>query len=186
LAQLLGGEIAVKSTTGAGSTFTLYLPLTNPDLESSYREASEPEISNQPPVPELTIPVDAMTELAGKTVLLVDDDARNLFAITSLLERGKMKVLPAMTAQEGIDVLEANSPVDLVLMDIMLPGMDGFQLTQKIRSMDAYRELPIIALTAKAMPGDREKCLEAGCSDFIPKPVNTERLITAMRRGLGV
>jgi CheY-like chemotaxis protein len=162
------------------------LPLTNPDLESSYREASEPEISNQPPVPELTIPVDAMTELAGKTVLLVDDDARNLFAITSLLERGKMKVLPAMTAQEGIDVLEGNSPVDLVLMDIMLPGMDGFQLTQKIRSMDAYRELPIIALTAKAMPGDREKCLEAGCSDFIPKPVNTERLITAMRRGLGV
>jgi CheY-like chemotaxis protein len=166
-----------------GSTFTLYLPLSGPDLESSFRQASEREYYEEP-LPELSIPPESMVELAGKKVLLIDDDARNLFAVTSLLERGKMKVVAACTAQEGIEALKANPDIDLLLMDIMLPGMDGFQATQQIRSIEEYQTLPIVALTAKAMPGDREKCLEAGCSDFVPKPVNTELLIAVIKRTL--
>jgi len=176
----------VRSTPGMGSVFTLYLPLVGPDLESSYRDVSEHKPITDHALPELVIPAQSMVALAGRKVLLVDDDARNLFAVTSLLERGQMKVTTAVTAQEGIDALESDPNIDLVLMDIMLPGMDGYQATQKIRSMDHHKQLPIIALTAKAMPGDREKCLEAGCTDFIPKPVNTDRLISAMKRSLRI
>ncbi|MGH7098273.1 MAG: response regulator, partial [Stellaceae bacterium] len=120
-------------------------------------------------------------DLVGKTVLLVDDDARNIFALSSVLERRGMRVLTATTGREAIEFLEATPDLAIVLMDIMLPEMDGYQTIQVIRSNPAQRRLPIIALTAKAMKGDREKCLDAGASDYLAKPVNTEQLLSALR-----
>jgi len=123
-------------------------------------------------------------DLLNKTVLLVDDDARNIFALSSVLERRGMKVLSATTGSEAIELLNGTADVAIVLMDIMMPEMDGYQTMQVIREKPAFRRLPIIALTAKAMKGDREKCLEAGASDYLAKPVNTEQLLSALRMWL--
>jgi HAMP domain-containing protein/CheY-like chemotaxis protein/signal transduction histidine kinase len=122
--------------------------------------------------------------LIGRTILLVDDDARNIFALSSLLERRGMKVLTATTGREAIDLVQSEPDIALVLMDIMMPEMDGYQTMQVIRGDPGHRRLPIIALTAKAMKGDREKCLEAGASDYLAKPVNTEQLLSALRMWL--
>jgi hypothetical protein len=119
--------------------------------------------------------------LVGQKVLLVDDDARNIFALSSVLERRGMEVLTATTGSEAIDLLESTPGVAICLMDIMMPEMDGYQTMEVIRANSAFRRLPIIALTAKAMKGDREKCLEAGASDYLAKPVNTEQLLSALR-----
>jgi CheY-like chemotaxis protein/HAMP domain-containing protein len=123
-------------------------------------------------------------DLLRRTVLLVDDDARNIFALSSVLERRGMEVLTATTGSEAIAVLSSREDVALVLMDIMMPGMDGYETIQEIRSRPAFRRLPILALTAKAMKGDREKCLEAGASDYLAKPVNVEQLLSALRMWL--
>jgi HAMP domain-containing protein/CheY-like chemotaxis protein/signal transduction histidine kinase len=123
-------------------------------------------------------------DLVGRTVLLVDDDARNIFALSSVLERRGMNVLTATTGNEAIELIEKTPSLAIVLMDIMMPEMDGYQTMEKIRQNRAYRRLPIIALTAKAMKGDREKCLEAGASDYLAKPVNTEQLLSALRMWL--
>jgi HAMP domain-containing protein/CheY-like chemotaxis protein/signal transduction histidine kinase len=123
-------------------------------------------------------------DLVGRTVLLVDDDSRNIFALSSVLERRGMKVLTATTGNEAIALVEDTPELAIVLMDIMMPEMDGYQTIGKIRENKAYRRLPIIALTAKAMKGDREKCLEAGASDYLAKPVNTEQLLSALRMWL--
>ena len=123
-------------------------------------------------------------DLVGRTVLLVDDDSRNIFALSSVLERRGMKVLTATTGREAIALIEETPDLAIVLMDIMMPEMDGYQTIDKIRQNRAYRRLPIIALTAKAMKGDREKCLEAGASDYLAKPVNTEQLLSALRMWL--
>jgi CheY-like chemotaxis protein/signal transduction histidine kinase len=120
-------------------------------------------------------------DLVGQTALLVDDDARNIFALSSVLERRGMRVLTATTGSEAVAILESSPDVAIVLMDIMMPGMDGYQTMEVIRQKPEYRKLPIIALTAKAMKGDREKCLEAGASDYLAKPVNTEQLLSALR-----
>ena len=119
--------------------------------------------------------------LVGRKALLVDDDARNIFALSSVLERRGMEVITATTGSEAIDMLEATPGVAIVLMDIMMPEMDGYQTMEVIRANSDFRRLPIIALTAKAMKGDREKCLEAGASDYLAKPVNTEQLLSALR-----
>ncbi len=121
-------------------------------------------------------------DLIGKQVLVVDDDVRNIFALSSVLERRGMTVLSAQTGHEAIALLDAKP--DVVLMDIMMPEMDGYQTMRKIRQQAIYQRLPIIALTAKAMKGDREKCLEAGASDYLAKPVNTEQLLSALRMWL--
>ncbi|MGZ3284225.1 MAG: response regulator, partial [Xanthobacteraceae bacterium] len=123
-------------------------------------------------------------DLVGRTVLLVDDDARNIFALSSVLERRGMHVLTATTGREAIALAESTPDLAIVLMDIMMPEMDGYQTIQVIRQKQDFRRLPIIALTAKAMKGDREKCLEAGASDYLAKPVNTEQLLSALRMWL--
>jgi CheY-like chemotaxis protein/signal transduction histidine kinase/HAMP domain-containing protein len=123
-------------------------------------------------------------DLVGKTVLLVDDDARNIFALSSVLERRGMKVLTATTGSEAVTLVESNPEIAIVLMDIMMPKMDGYQTIGAIRQNPSLGRLPIIALTAKAMKGDREKCLEAGASDYLAKPVNTEQLLLAIRMWL--
>src|SRR5712691_3923940 len=123
-------------------------------------------------------------DLVDKTVLLVDDDARNIFALSSVLERRGMRVLTATTGNEAIALVESTPELAIVLMDIMMPEMDGYQTMQVIRENPGFRRLPIIALTAKAMKGDREKCLDAGASDYLAKPVNTEQLLSALRMWL--
>jgi CheY-like chemotaxis protein/signal transduction histidine kinase/HAMP domain-containing protein len=123
-------------------------------------------------------------DLVGKTALLVDDDARNIFALSSVLERRGMHVKTATTGREAIDLIDSTPDLAIVLMDIMMPEMDGYQTIGAIREKPPLRRLPIIALTAKAMKGDREKCLEAGASDYLAKPVNTEQLLSALRMWL--
>jgi CheY-like chemotaxis protein/signal transduction histidine kinase/HAMP domain-containing protein len=122
--------------------------------------------------------------LIGKKVLVVDDDVRNIFALSSVLERRGMTVLTAGTGREAIALLESTPDIAIVLMDIMMPEMDGYETMQVIRENASFRRLPIVALTAKAMKGDREKCLEAGASEYLAKPVNTDQLLSALRMWL--
>jgi CheY-like chemotaxis protein len=117
----------------------------------------------------------------GKMVVIVDDDVRNVFALTSVLEANGMDVVYAENGREGIETLQANPDVDLVLMDVMMPELDGYETTQQIRRHEAFSELPIISLTAKAMKGDREKSIASGASDYITKPVDTDQLLSLMR-----
>jgi CheY-like chemotaxis protein len=119
--------------------------------------------------------------LRGRNVLVVDDDARNIFALTSVLENHDVNVISATNGRQAIDILENTAGLSMVLMDIMMPEMDGYETMREIRKKPQFRTLPILALTAKAMKGDREKCLDAGASDYIAKPVNTNQLLSLMR-----
>ena len=119
--------------------------------------------------------------LKNKSVLLADDDVRNIFSLTKILEQHKMKIIPAIDGKEAIEKIEANTNINIVLMDMMMPEMDGFESIRKIRQMPRYKNLPIIAITAKAMAGDREKCIQAGASDYISKPVDIDQLISLLR-----
>lgn len=119
--------------------------------------------------------------LSAKTILLVDDDMRNVFALSSVLEEKSMEVVIARNGLEAIEKLKNTSQVDLILMDIMMPQMDGYEAMREIRKDRKYAKLPIIALTAKAMKGDRSKCIEAGASDYLAKPVNTDKLLSMLR-----
>jgi len=119
--------------------------------------------------------------LHGRRVLIVDDDARNIFALAGVLENHEMDVLTATNGRQAIEMLAESPDVNMVLMDIMMPEMDGFETMREIRKDPRFRGLPILALTAKAMKGDREKCLEAGASDYIAKPVNIEQLLSLLR-----
>ena len=119
--------------------------------------------------------------LRGQKVLVVDDDARNIFALSIVLENRHMEVLSATNGRQAIELIENTPGLSMVLMDIMMPEMDGYQTMREIRRNPAFKSLPILALTAKAMKGDREKCLEAGASDYIAKPVNTDQLLSLLR-----
>ncbi|HEX2366213.1 MAG TPA: response regulator, partial [Bradyrhizobium sp.] len=161
-------------------------------VESPERLLDETSLFLHRVITELPIEMQRMLEklnssdedLVGKTALLVDDDARNIFALSSVLERRGMKVLTATTGSEAVALVESNPSIAIVLMDIMMPQMDGYQTIGVIRQNLSFGRLPIIALTAKAMKGDREKCLEAGASDYLAKPVNTEQLLLAIRMWL--
>ncbi|WP_041941105.1 HAMP domain-containing protein [Frankia alni] len=122
--------------------------------------------------------------IAGRTVLVVDDDVRNVFAITSILDLYGLRVIHAADGRMGIDALRSNPGIDLVLMDVMMPEMDGYATTTAIRAMPQFADLPIIAVTAKAMPDDRQKCLDAGATDYVTKPVDIEELLACIRAGL--
>jgi CheY-like chemotaxis protein len=123
----------------------------------------------------------ASDALRGRKVLIVDDDARNIFALTTMLENQEMEVLSATNGRQAIETIQSESDISVVLMDIMMPEMDGYQTMREIRKQPEFGTLPIVALTAKAMKGDREKCLEAGASDYIAKPVNTNELLSLLR-----
>jgi HAMP domain-containing protein/CheY-like chemotaxis protein/signal transduction histidine kinase len=162
------------------------------DVESPERLLDETALFLHRVVTDLPLEKQRMLErlhrsdeaLVGKKVLVVDDDVRNIFALSSVLERRGMTVLTAGTGREAIKTLESTKDVAIVLMDIMMPEMDGYETMQVIRQNPALRRLPIIALTAKAMKGDREKCLEAGASEYLAKPVNTDQLLSALRMWL--
>jgi CheY-like chemotaxis protein len=119
--------------------------------------------------------------LNGRRVLIVDDDVRNIFALTSVLERYNMHILSAETGRDAIQILQDTPDIDAVLMDIMMPEFDGLDTTRAIREIPDFKELPIIAVTAKAMKGDREKCIEAGAWDYLSKPVNPEQMLAVLR-----
>jgi CheY-like chemotaxis protein len=119
--------------------------------------------------------------LRGRKALVVDDDARNIFALTTVLENHEMEVLSATNGRQAIEIIKNQPDLSVVLMDIMMPEMDGYETLREIRKEPRFRALPILALTAKAMKGDREKCLEAGASDYIAKPVNTDQLVSLLR-----
>ncbi|MBI4499603.1 MAG: response regulator, partial [Gemmatimonadetes bacterium] len=119
--------------------------------------------------------------LRQRKVLVVDDDARNIFALTTVLENQEMEVLGATNGRQAIEVIQNTPDLSVVLMDIMMPEMDGYATMREIRHDSRFRTLPILALTAKAMKGDREKCLQAGASDYIAKPVDTDQLLSLLR-----
>jgi CheY-like chemotaxis protein len=122
--------------------------------------------------------------LQGRTVLVVDDDIRNIFALTSVLEQHRMNILAAETGRQAIEMLEQRPDIDIVLMDVMMPEMDGLDTTRAIRGIQQLKQVPIIAVTAKAMKGDREKCIEAGAWDYLSKPVNRDDLLAVLHAWL--
>lgn len=198
LARLLGGEIRVRSSRGAGSAFTLYLPRSYSGPERSVEPASDTD-EGYTPMPRELLPCDEVRgavaphplvddrealsrSLAGREVLLVDDDARNIFALTSVLENHGMRVTFAQDGRAALEMMEKHPELDVVLLDVMMPEMDGYQAMRAIRADSRWASLPVIAITARALKDDREKCLEAGASDYLSKPVDTERLLELILR----
>nr|WP_027660677.1 HAMP domain-containing protein [Salinispora fenicalii] len=184
LARLLGGAIGVSSVPGQGSTFTLFLPdVLAPDAvvtpaPPSPARAGLPSSLLMPAVELLpTVEATATRQLAGATVLIVDDDVRTVFALTSALELHGMTVLYADNGADGVRLLAEHPEADIVLMDAMIPDQDGYETTRQIRRNHRFADLPIVFLTAKAMPGDRESALAAGGSGYITKPVDLDELI---------
>jgi CheY-like chemotaxis protein len=146
----------------------LYLHRSHDRLKESQRRVLEEQEKTDP-------------SLSGKKILIIDDDVRNIFSLTSLLERYNMQIIYAENGRDGIDLLKSAPDVDAVLIDVMMPEMDGYETMREIRKIETFKTLPVIALTAKAMKGDREKCIEAGASDYISKPANVDRLLSLLR-----
>ena len=173
IARLLGGFIQVESEPGRGSTFRLHLPELYTGPDTAREPIVEPAPAARPYLPH-------NADFTGRRILVVDDDMRNVFALNSILKAHGMITLHAENGRQAIEVLEKHADLELVFMDTMMPEMDGLEATRLIRANPQYHDLPIISLTAKAMKGDREKCLEAGASDYITKPVDEEKLLATI------
>ena len=179
LAKLLGGDITVESQEGKGSTFTLSLPAELPKFDTATNEVQTVSVSEgETKIVHQSIKYDL---LVNKKVLLVDDDVRNTFALTTFLKHKKMQPHVAHNGVEALHLLQSHADVDIVLMDIMMPEMDGYEAMQEIRAISQFKELPIIALTAKAMKDDKKKCIDAGASDYITKPIDMDKLLSVMQ-----
>ncbi|HEX5612283.1 MAG TPA: response regulator, partial [Burkholderiales bacterium] len=180
LTRLLHGEIRVESLKGAGSRFTVYLPFNvSAQAEAALRRGERREETLAAPGRPPAEP--AFAGLAGRRVLIIDDDIRNVFALTGALEEHGIRVLDAESGAAGLELLKREPHVDAVLMDMMMPGLDGFDSIRMIRSQPQFRDLPIVAVTARAMKGDREKCIEAGATDYISKPVDVGQLLQQLQ-----
>lgn len=179
LARLLGGELKLVSSNDSGSVFKLYIP-TKLAEGMSLAPAETLRVTGLE-TPVLPPAAESMASLAGSRVLVVDDDVRNIFALSRVLTDAGMVVESATNGQMCLDKLEAGLEFDLVLMDVMMPVMDGLEAMRQIRLNRAFRELPIIAVTARAGSEDRQECLDAGANDFLSKPVDTGELFSAMQ-----
>jgi len=192
LARLLGGEICVESNL-SGSKFSLFLPLDGHLVNSEKAWRAEQKRADQACVVHKRRATDLRDcdnpqrrepWLAGRKALIVDDDARNIFALSSALEQHGVIVFSANTGWGGIEALKSNPGIDIVLMDLMMPERDGYDTIRLIRTLENFKSIPIIGVTARAMQGDREKCIQAGASDYIAKPVNIGQLVSVMRSWL--
>ncbi|MGF6949153.1 two-component system chemotaxis sensor kinase CheA [Neobacillus sp. B4I6] len=186
MAQLLGGFIEVMSMKGKGSIFTLYLPYyqtINKIVGNTALEEVAISLYEDDPLKDIEDRENqnGISSLKNKKILIVDDDIRNVYALTIALEKYEMNIIVAENGREGIEVLKDNPDTDLILMDIMMPEMDGFEAMRQIRQITEFQALPIIALTAKAMKRSREECLDAGATDYISKPINLDQLFSLIQ-----
>jgi len=180
IVDILGGEITVESELGEGTSFILSLPLKESTVKETIDNVID-EKSIETIIEEDNFETVDQYLLSGKNILIVDDDSRNIFTLISTLESMDAEVYSAFNGKEAIELLESSDNIDLILMDIMMPVMDGLTAIEKIKHNEKFKKIPIIAITAKTMPEDKQRCLDAGADDYLPKPLNHSAFISILK-----